>query len=323
VHISQELSITYLQKSKVVFRFFFAFIAKCKSFVNAELAILLGILLLFYGANFIFTFTAFEAFRRYGWQQTKKHILGIWKAIQRAQDALKKDEPIEEDISENILGAISDATGKVHDTLHTKIIEESGTTEEVLVTSGLSMKAEDAADVSKEIATEFYTQTIQSRLSKSNNERVKTASARLIRLLKVVEPQEVSASVAGIVSAVLGVIATLTVTIAQAITIGASLGDTFYGLVEIYIKPFVIQVVPPPFKKWAPPLVAYLFKLVGITIAFFFAKWVMTLTICTKGGELILSGFKAASERNGYPLKEEQISKIGQYLFFGFFIWST
>jgi len=131
----------------------------------------------------------------------------------------------------------------------------------------------------------------------------------------VVDPNQVSSSVVGLVSGALSVLATLTVTVAQAITIGSSLGDTLYSLVEYYIKPVIEQAVPRAFQKWVLPLVVYAFKLVGIIVAYVFARWVMTLTICTKGGELMLVGLQAAAQRNRYPLSEEKLSTLGQLLF--------
>jgi len=179
-------------------------------------------------------------------------------------------------------------------------LEETGTTKEVL---------------SDRMALPVPTEFAQHLNRKPTNAKIKTATAKFKRILKVVDPQEVSSSLAGLVSGILSVLATLTITVAQAIIIGATLGDTFYGLVEFYIKPLLFQLVSPPFKKWAPPFVAYVFKFVGIVIAYFFGSWVMTLTICARGGNLVISGLQASAIRNGHPLPEDKLTQFRHYLF--------
>jgi len=282
-----------------------------------EFAIIVGFLLLSYGANFVYTFAAFEAFRLYGYQNSKRHVLGLWTAIQRAQEVLKKDDDTEGIDIDDLNYAkefTKSATETVQESLESKFIEESGATQEIMVTSGLSTEKEQVAEVTTEVAAQL-SQHLHAKLSDDTKATILTATTKIKRILKAVDPKQVSSSAVGLVSGILSVLATLTVTVAQAITIGSSLGDTFYSLVESFIKPYILQVVPREFQKWVYPLVAYGFKLVGILIAYFFAKWILTLTICTKGGQLILMGVQASWSRLGQPLQEERMAQLGQILF--------
>jgi len=65
--------------------------AKYSSTYKPELEILLGICLLFFGGNFVFTLMAFEAFCAIGFEQTKQNIHTLIDSFIVARDVLKKD----------------------------------------------------------------------------------------------------------------------------------------------------------------------------------------------------------------------------------------
>jgi len=154
-------------------------------------------------------------------------------------------------------------------------------------------------------------QHINSHLSQETKTKLLSATAKIKRVIKVVNPEQVSESFAGLTSGILGVIATLKVPLAQSITLGSSLGDTVYGQVHYYIQLYLVPRVPLEFQKWVFLFAKYGFKLIGIFIAYMATKWMLAITVCTRGGDLILQGIQ---DTFGVPTTDQRMTLVGKVI---------
>lgn len=75
--------------------------------------------------------------------------------------------------------------------------------------------------------------------------------------LKTVDPKRVSEAVAGINSGLLAVIATLKLQFAKSITLGSAIAVCVERVADRYALPLVEAALPPDYRKWAQPLMAY------------------------------------------------------------------
>jgi len=282
--------------------------------LSGPFSVFFGLVFVFYGVNFVFAFAAFEAFRQYGYQQTKKCFIELYEAVTRAWEALKKDdddvsnEPLFDPslLSKELTKKISD---QAQDTLKSEL-DLQGINEDYSrkTTEILNEASEEMSDISSDVAGAL-SQQFNNRISQDTKTKLLSAATKVKRVLKVVNPDQISASAAGLTSGILGVIATLKVPLAQAVTLGSSLGDTFNGQVQYYVHTYLLPRVPLDFQRWVLPFSKYGFKLVGIIIAYLATKWILAVTVCTRGGDLILQGIQ---EMTGILETDERMTLFGK-----------
>eukprot|EP00760_Papus_ankaliazontas_P035334 PhM_4_TR7747/c0_g1_i1/m.49918 len=108
-------------------------------------------------------------------------------------------------------------------------------------------------------------------------------------VLKAVEPEKVSEALTGLWAGFLAVVATLRVNFAQAVTLGAAIGETLEKKAGPTVTKTVEDALPEEFKKWSPTVVDYVFKAFGVSIAWFLQRVISAFHSAMRGGQMFAS----------------------------------
>jgi len=210
-----------------------------------------GIVLAFFGGNFVTLIAAIEAFKMCGWETTKRCIVLLHGDYLIVKEASDKDDLLDEN----------------HDGI---------------------------ADVLQINKRELATRKIKLAIKSCN-------------------PDVISEALFGLNTAVLGVIATLRAEFAYTITLGATIGTIMAKLVYTMAFPILRQVIPLEYQKWISPLIRYVCRGFGITIAWWLQVFSSAIHSALRGGEQFTKGLVLYLARNGYTATVTE----GSYLFAG------
>jgi len=138
----------------------------------------------------------------------------------------------------------------------------------------------------------------------------KALATRKIKLvLKSCNPQKVTGALSGLNMGFMAVMATLRLQFAQAITLGAVIGDMFQKTADAYLTPLLSRAVPPDYQKWVPIVLRYICRSIGISFAWFLQRIISAFYSALRGGSLFAKGLLTFAGRNGYtaPFNEGSI----------------
>ena len=146
-------------------------------------------------------------------------------------------------------------------------------------------------------------------------------------LLKVLDPDEVSDAIAGVWGGFMGVVAVLRIQFAQAVTLGAALGDTLTEMADTTVKPQVEALVDEEHKKWVAPALRYAIKSFAVTVAFFIQRVMSSFHSATRGAQMMVKGLNKQARIQGWELpaildeSKGDTQKLCTALAIGGFVW--
>mmetsp|Transcript_23191 Transcript_23191/g.38146 ORF Transcript_23191/g.38146 Transcript_23191/m.38146 type:complete len:321 (+) Transcript_23191:31-993(+) len=133
---------------------------------------------------------------------------------------------------------------------------------------------------------------------------------KLLVLLKAVDPDKVTEAMAGIYAGLIAVICTLRIRFAQAVTLGASIGDIFSRVADTFARPILLEVVPPEYQKWIGPGIKYTCKWLGVSVAWWCLRVIQSFYSATRGAQIFGYGLLHWSARNGYTAPFDEGSPL-------------
>lgn len=122
-------------------------------------------------------------------------------------------------------------------------------------------------------------------------------SRKLFLFFRTADPDKISNALLGIYQGFMGVIATLRVQFAQAITLGVVLGETFAEFADEYFTPMLKKVIPEEQHKWIPTIINYGCKTIGVSIAWFIQRVISSFYSSIRGAKLVVQNGLALRER--------------------------
>jgi len=111
-------------------------------------------------------------------------------------------------------------------------------------------------------------------------------------LLKSIEPMQVYNAVGCLYIGFLAVMATLKVKFAQAITLGAALGEIIFNAVNPYAGPILKKALPEEYQKWGPVIISYFSKSTGISVAWTLQRIISSFHSAIRGTEILAFGLQ-------------------------------
>jgi len=129
---------------------------------------------------------------------------------------------------------------------------------------------------------------------------------KLSLILKSMDPIKVSNALSGLWIGFLGVVAVLRLKFAQAIALGATIGNIFNGYVETYASPILQRIIPAVYHKWIPVIISYSCKAVGVSIAWFIQRVISAFYSSIRGAQMFTYGLVIYLQRNGYTSINEK-----------------
>eukprot|EP01134_Creolimax_fragrantissima_P003078 CFRG3078T1 len=199
---------------------------------------LLGLLMVFYGGEYMLTISAVEAFRLMGYHQVKAALLVLKKNYQQVAKENRKD---------NLVDADGDGIADVH-------------------------------------------QLTESELT-----------SRKIRLvLRTIDPAEVQAGGHVLLMSWCAVIATLKIKFAEAVTLGATLGESLEELATPFVAPPLKKLLDDDYEKWIPTIIQLVTKSIGVTIAWSIFRIIGAFFTAVRGAALFVGGFLSYLKNNNF-----------------------
>eukprot|EP00287_Rhodomonas_sp_CCMP768_P020007 CAMPEP_0202812864 /NCGR_PEP_ID=MMETSP1389-20130828/4417_1 /ASSEMBLY_ACC=CAM_ASM_000865 /TAXON_ID=302021 /ORGANISM="Rhodomonas sp., Strain CCMP768" /LENGTH=288 /DNA_ID=CAMNT_0049484349 /DNA_START=30 /DNA_END=896 /DNA_ORIENTATION=+ len=113
-------------------------------------------------------------------------------------------------------------------------------------------------------------------------------------VLKAVDPQEISLSIAGVYEIMLAVIATLRFKFAAAVTLGCSMGEMFQTGARAYAQPHLEASIPREHHKWIEPGIVYGCKGTGIALALVLQRVMSAMHCSMRGSYIVVLSAQAA-----------------------------
>mmetsp|Transcript_49469 Transcript_49469/g.112282 ORF Transcript_49469/g.112282 Transcript_49469/m.112282 type:complete len:340 (+) Transcript_49469:186-1205(+) len=109
---------------------------------------------------------------------------------------------------------------------------------------------------------------------------------KLALAAKTVNPQKVTSAMVAFSSGGLAVAASLKLTFARTLSLGASLGSTLAKPAERHLTPVLKKSIDKEYHQWIKPLIAYGCKLVGMTFAFWLQRIISAVHSAIQGGQM-------------------------------------
>lgn len=104
------------------------------------------------------------------------------------------------------------------------------------------------------------------------------------------DPQKITDALQGILTGIIGVIATLKSNLVKATVLGAAIGDSLIKPAEKYGKPALEQSLDPAYHKWIPQIIMYGCKGVAVFVALFFQRIISSVHSGIQGGQMLCRG---------------------------------
>lgn len=118
--------------------------------------------------------------------------------------------------------------------------------------------------------------------------------------LKVVDPDKVSAAAACLSCGLLAVLASLKMSFARAITLGATLGDVAKKAIDARVMPQLTELCPLEYRKWLPNVVEFVTKFIAVSIAFMLQAIISAFHSAIRGGRMLGKGGVNYANRMGW-----------------------
>mmetsp|Transcript_20103 Transcript_20103/g.35731 ORF Transcript_20103/g.35731 Transcript_20103/m.35731 type:complete len:394 (+) Transcript_20103:105-1286(+) len=130
-------------------------------------------------------------------------------------------------------------------------------------------------------------------------------SRKFMVVVRSVDPNIVSDALGNLYGILMAVTATLQVKFARAISLGAGIGNVLSKTILKFIVPPLKEVVHADFHPWLPPVVQYICRFIGVSIAFSVQRVLSTVHTAMRGARLTTDSFtKWAEARNMGHLTE-------------------
>lgn len=154
----------------------------------------------------------------------------------------------------------------------------------------------------------------------------KDLATRKVKLvLTKCNPEKVMGALSGLYMGLMAIMATLRLQFAQAVTLGAVIGDMFFKTADKYVTPLMHQFVPSDYHRWIPLVIKYTCRSIAISIAWFIQRVISAFYSAMRGGNLFAKGVFKFASRKGYtaPFDESSIvmSVVGIAMAIPGFYW--
>lgn len=136
------------------------------------------------------------------------------------------------------------------------------------------------------------------------------ATRKIKLVIKSCNPDNISEALFGLNTAFLGVVATLRAEFAYTITLGATIGTIIAKVVFSVAFPILRQVVPEDYQKWIGPVIRYICRGFGITIAWWLQTLSSSMHSALRGGEQFTKGLVLFLARNNYSVTVSEGSHL-------------
>lgn len=113
---------------------------------------------------------------------------------------------------------------------------------------------------------------------------------KLLLMLRTTDPETVTEAITAISSGWLAVLASLKISFARAITLGAAIGDVLRKPAVRYLGPLAKKLVPEDYQRWIVPVITYTCKTIAISIAWTIQKVISAFHSAIRGGHLAANG---------------------------------
>jgi len=120
------------------------------------------------------------------------------------------------------------------------------------------------------------------------------------------DPVKVSNALSGLWMGFLSVVAVLRLKFAQAIALGATIGNIFHVYVEGYVSPILHKVIPVSYHKWIPVIISYGCKTIGVSVAWTIQRVISAFYSSIRGAQMFTYGAVNYLARNGYQSIDEK-----------------
>lgn len=122
-------------------------------------------------------------------------------------------------------------------------------------------------------------------------------------VLSTVDPHKVTNAIVALQLGFMGVVATLRVQFAKAITLGSSIADNIDKVAQQYVCPHLESIMPADFRQWAPFIIRYSVKSVCVSAAWTFQRFLSAVHSSIRGGLMISRNlFQYLAEMEIYKL---------------------
>lgn len=112
-------------------------------------------------------------------------------------------------------------------------------------------------------------------------------------VLRAVDPNIVADASSSLFSGAAAIVATLKAKFAQAITLGASLGDIAVDFVRDQLEPRIKSNVPTEYHQWVQPTLVYTSRCIAISLAWVFARVVVGFYCASRGADLLVRNVRS------------------------------
>jgi len=129
---------------------------------------------------------------------------------------------------------------------------------------------------------------------------------KLSLILKSMDPLKVSNALSGLWMGFLGVVAVLRLKFAQALALGATIGNIFITYIEPIATPILLKAIPAPYQKWIPVIISYSCKSIGVSIAWTIQRVISAFYSSIRGAQIVTFGLMSFLSRNGYLMLDEK-----------------
>lgn len=142
---------------------------------------------------------------------------------------------------------------------------------------------------------------------------------------RTVDPKQVSEATTSLWACILSVVATLRIQFAQAITLGCAVGEILHTHLKPKIDPFLETAIPADLKAWAPIVADYLFRLIGIIVAWWLSRLIAAFHAAVRGADMFVMQSVTIMKKKGYLSPDihadsPQVSLfVGLIAFMGFY----
>lgn len=128
---------------------------------------------------------------------------------------------------------------------------------------------------------------------------------KALLFLKTSNPETTSEAIQAITTGWLAVVASLRLTFARAITLGAAIGDVLTKPAMRYLQPLLKQCLDEDYHKWIVPSITYLVKTVAISIAWTIQRIISAFHSSVRGGQLAGKGIVKYLHKYGFISVDE------------------
>ena len=125
-------------------------------------------------------------------------------------------------------------------------------------------------------------------------------SRKTLLFMRVVNPQQLSDAALSLWLAGTAVLCSVRLEFAQALTFGSAIGETLVsGFLSAGGDEIVQRQIPPELHKWVHPVLGYVARAVGVSIAWSMQRIASALQASVQGGQMLMTGILELLRENG------------------------